>query len=128
MNATDYGGGTPVADIWRRDAGLAVGHLDLKPKVVSLPVAMPDASRAEIRIEFKGTRSLAPGATLETLRTFVAAHKGDYFTVLEHYRKMMIAQGVRLPESPVTHLIRSGVRGATGATSSRARSTVRCRS
>jgi hypothetical protein len=26
MNATDYGGGTPVVDVWRRDAGLAVGH------------------------------------------------------------------------------------------------------
>ena len=25
MNATDYGGGTPVVDVWRRDVGLAVG-------------------------------------------------------------------------------------------------------
>ena len=27
MNATDYGGGTPVVDVWRRDCGLAVGHV-----------------------------------------------------------------------------------------------------
>src|SRR5450755_3266866 len=27
MNDTDYGGGTPVVDVWGRDAGLAVGHL-----------------------------------------------------------------------------------------------------
>ena len=26
MNASDYGGGTPVLDVWRRDVGLAVGH------------------------------------------------------------------------------------------------------
>jgi alpha-galactosidase len=100
MNATDYGGGTPVADVWRRDAGLAVGHLDLKPKLVSLPVAMPDASHAEISIEYKTARTLAAGDSMDTLRTFVAVHTGDYFNVLESYRKMMVAQGVRLPESP----------------------------
>ena len=27
MNASDYGGGTPVVDVWRRDVGLAVGHV-----------------------------------------------------------------------------------------------------
>ena len=43
MNATDYGGGTPVADVWRRDIGIAVGHLEHAPKLVSLPVA--DAGR-----------------------------------------------------------------------------------
>jgi alpha-galactosidase len=100
MNSTDYGGGTPVSDVWRRDAGIAVGHLDLKPKLVSLPVTMPDAARAEVRVDYKSPRTLAPGESLDTLRTFVAVHKGDYFSVLANYRKMMIAQGVRLPDSP----------------------------
>ncbi|HEY6547576.1 MAG TPA: hypothetical protein VI589_06710, partial [Vicinamibacteria bacterium] len=27
MNATDYGGGTPVSDVWTRDLGVGVGHL-----------------------------------------------------------------------------------------------------
>src|SRR5262245_4138963 len=26
MNDSDYGGGTPVLDVWRRDVGLAIGH------------------------------------------------------------------------------------------------------
>ena len=26
MNASDYGGGTPIIDVWRKDVGLAVGH------------------------------------------------------------------------------------------------------
>ena len=30
MNASDYGGGTPVLDVWRRDVGLAVGHVELR--------------------------------------------------------------------------------------------------
>ena len=38
MNGSDYGGGTPVTCLWRRDAGLAVGHLEPVPQRVSLPV------------------------------------------------------------------------------------------
>ena len=36
MNASDYGGGTPIVDVWRRDAGLAVGHLEMTAKLVSM--------------------------------------------------------------------------------------------
>jgi len=39
MNATDYGGGTPVVDVWRRDLGLGVGHVELSAKLVSMPGA-----------------------------------------------------------------------------------------
>ena len=46
MNATDYGGGTPVVDVWRRDVGLAVGHLELTPKNVFLPVSRQTRDRA----------------------------------------------------------------------------------
>ncbi len=28
MEASDYGGGTPIVDVWRRDGGLAVGHVE----------------------------------------------------------------------------------------------------
>jgi alpha-galactosidase len=34
MNASDYGGGTPVSDVWRRDVGIGVGHLEMAPKLV----------------------------------------------------------------------------------------------
>jgi len=100
MNSTDYGGGTPVADIWKRDIGIGVGHLDVKPKPVSLPVEMRDGSKAELHIEMKTPRTLAAGESLDTLRTFVAVHTGDYFGVLANYRRMMAAQGLGMPESP----------------------------
>ena len=100
MNADDYGGGTPVADVWRRDAGLAVGHLELVPKLVSLPVARPERDRATLSVRQAVGRVLAPGERLTTLRTFVAVHRGDYFQALELYRKMMLRQGVTLPTAP----------------------------
>ena len=114
MNATDYGGGTPVADVWRRDAGLAVGHLGLGAEARF--AAGCDAGRLRMPKSESTTKWPArsrPATSIDTLRTFVAAHTGDYFTTLESYRKMMVAQGVRLPESPRrgirANLVRLGI-------------------
>jgi alpha-galactosidase len=100
MNASDYGGGTPVIDVWRRDVGIGVGHLAMAPKLVSLPVTQPDAEHATVAVEFKHDRTLKPGETMSTLRTFVEVHEGDYFQTLRDYREMMIAQGVHFDASP----------------------------
>ena len=100
MNASDYGGGTPVSDVWRRDAGLGVGHLEAVPKLVSLPVAMPDERGASVAVTFPCERTLKPGETLETFRTFVNVHQGDYFATLATYRRMMQAHGTQLAKSP----------------------------
>ena len=100
MNASDYGGGTPVVDVWRRDVGIAVGHLEMAPKLVSLPVTMPDAAHATVAVEFKHNFVLKPGETLKTFPTFVAVHKGDYFQALRDYRDVMIAQGVHFDAAP----------------------------
>jgi alpha-galactosidase len=100
MNASDYGGGTPVVDVWRRDAGIGVGHLEMAPKLVSLPVTQEDRDRATVAVTFKQNQVLKPGETLKTFRTFVVVHEGDYFQALRDYRDVMIAQGVRFDESP----------------------------
>jgi alpha-galactosidase len=34
MNASDYGGGTPIIDVWRKDVGLAVGHIEPVPRLI----------------------------------------------------------------------------------------------
>jgi alpha-galactosidase len=100
MNQPDYGGGTPVVDVWRRDVGIAVGHLEMAPKLVSLPVTMPDAAHATVAVEFKHNYVLKPGETLKTFPTFVAVHQGDYFQTLRDYRDKMVAQGVRFNAAP----------------------------
>ena len=100
MNASDYGGGTPVIDVWRRDVGIAVGHVELRPKLVSLPVSMPDATHARVAVESAQKAVLKPGESLHTLRTFVAVHQGDYFRTLIEYRRFMLAQGLRPAQPP----------------------------
>jgi len=100
MNAPDYGGGTPVVDVWSREVGIAVGHVEMAPKLVSLPVTQQGPDRATVAVEFKHDQVLKPGATLKTLRTFAAVHQGDYFQTLRTYREVMVAQGIRFDAAP----------------------------
>ena len=99
MNASDYGGGTPVVDVWRRDCGLAVGHLAQKPELVALPIK-ENRGAVQIDIHAKRQQTLAPGQSFETLETFVAAHRGDYFKALDSYRCIMGERGLRAPPPP----------------------------
>lgn len=99
MNASDYGGGTPAADVWRRDCGLAVGHLDTVPRLVSLPVRqVPDG--ASLGVQFEQAATLQPGEELSTFDTFLALHTGDYFAALDQYRLVMGERGLRAPDAP----------------------------
>jgi alpha-galactosidase len=100
MNASDYGGGTPFIDIWRRDVGLALGHDELSPKLVSFPVDMQTDASATLSEKYLHSQSLKAGETLKTFETFLAVHQGDYFRALVNYRKVMIARGVRFPNAP----------------------------
>lgn len=97
MNASDYGGGTPVVDVWRKDAGIGVGHLELVPKLVSLPVNMPDSTSANLAVQFKVNQTLKPGESFTTFETFVAVHQRDYFQTLADYREVMVKKGIEFP-------------------------------
>ena len=85
MAASDYGGGTPVANVWRRDAGLAVGHLEPVPRLLDLPVRKT-AGGAAIAVESPRAVALAPAQSLRTDAIFVCAHHGDHFAPLLRYR------------------------------------------
>ncbi len=101
MNASDYGGGTPVTDIWNRDIGLGIGHIELTPKLVSLPVTYSnEQAGAEVHIEYERPVTLQPGEHLTTFDTFVSVHQKDYFRTLVIYRKVMAARGLKAPDFP----------------------------
>jgi alpha-galactosidase len=100
MTSVDYGGGTPVADIWRRDCGIAVGHVEMVPKIVSLPVSMLNKDAAELSITYKKKIELKPGDKISTFRTFVEVHKGDHFNSLTVYREFMERQGITFKDAP----------------------------
>ena len=99
MNGSDYGGGTPVAVVWRRDVGLAVGHVETVPRLISLPVAaQPEGTR--IGLSGDEPALLAPGATLTLPTAFLMAHDGDHFRPLDAYRQLMAERGLAAPAIP----------------------------
>ncbi len=107
MNASDYGGGTPVSDLWRTDLGFAVGHLETTPKLVSIPVNFSLIQEgANIHLSYKNReeRILLPGESIETYETFISLHKGDYYRTLKSFSKMMEKKGLGFEKfSPATY-------------------------
>ncbi len=94
MEASDYGGGTPIVDVWHRAGGLAVGHVETSPKLVSLPV-QEQQGRARIAVCSRRKLEIGAGETLQALDTFVAVHERDHFATLNTYRQLMAERGLR---------------------------------
>ncbi len=102
MNNSDYGGGVPVVCLWRRDAGVMIGHLEPNPVLVSLPVckkAGEDFASVGIVKEYETPVVLHPGETLETCESFISVFTGDCFGALRNYAGLLEARGVVMPES-----------------------------
>ncbi len=99
MNASDYGSGTPVVDVWRPDAGIAVGHVEPVPKLVSLPL-VATRTGAAIAVTMDQPVTLKPGDSFTTLETFVTVHRRDYFATLDTYRRLMSERGLASPQPP----------------------------
>ena len=102
MNDSDYGGGTPVTCIWRRDAGLAIGHIEPAPRHVSLPVEKKEGeNKATVSLEkeYDVPQTLAQGEKLETYTTFFHVFEGDCFTAMRQYAQLLECVGVVMPES-----------------------------
>ena len=102
MNDSDYGGGIPVTCLWRRDQGIAVGHVELSPRLVSLPVKKSKYDNyAEVAVESaeESVVAFTQGDTISTVRTFVSAYEGDCFAPLRQFSEYMQASGLVMPES-----------------------------
>ena len=98
MNASDYGGGIPVVDVWRKDGGMAVGHVEKSPKLVLLPVDMKlDSNGVQISVRYSKDLILKPDQVLNTFQTFVSVHHHDFYHSLEQYGKYMRKQGIMVP-------------------------------
>ena len=99
MSASDYGGGTPIVDVWRRHGGVAIGHLETTPRLVSLPLKCT-ANALDLSMTAPLKQTLQPGESLSPPQAFIATHLGDYFPVLETYRRIMGVRGITPPHPP----------------------------
>ena len=98
----DYGGGVPVVCLWRRDAGVIIGHLEPCPQIVSLPVdkkAGNDYADISIEKEYEEPVILAPEEAIDTYTCFVSTYTGDCFGALRNYAELLDKVGVKMPVS-----------------------------
>jgi alpha-galactosidase len=94
MNNTDYGGGIPITDVWREDQGIAIGHTELVPRQVSLPVKVTSGNNADIQIRFDNEIQFNRGDTITTYETLVSVHGGDHFTTMKRFGEVLSAKGI----------------------------------
>jgi alpha-galactosidase len=99
MAASDYGGGTPIVDVWRRRGGVAIGHLETRPQLVSLPLKCT-AGSLDLSMTAALKSALKPGESLTLPQAFIATHLGDYFPVLDAYRRIMGVRGITPAHPP----------------------------
>ena len=114
MNSTDYGGGTPVVDVWRRDVGIAIGHLEHAPKLVSLPVTMPDATHATLALKMSTSiESCSPESHSKHFRPLCPCTSATISRALQDYSAVMQKRGCQIQSGAGqrfrSHLVRLGL-------------------
>ena len=102
MNASDYGGGIPVIDVWRRDAGIAIGNTEAVAKLVSLPIDFDEYStrvKMSIEYDYPEREILQSNDTLSTFETFVSVHQKDCFATLRNFSSYMQTKGIKAADT-----------------------------
>lgn len=93
------GGGVPVVAFWTRSVGEAIGHVELLPWVMSLPVRSEPDQRVSASLTLQPGEELKPGETYSTPMSFVAVFQGDFYEPLHLYSSVLQREGWTLPSA-----------------------------
>ncbi|MEQ9220079.1 MAG: alpha-galactosidase [Cyclobacteriaceae bacterium] len=99
------GGGMPFVDVWGKDKGVAIAHIEKEPQWVSLPVSVGADSIARVSIVEAPDESigmdgwLEPGETFETVISALIFHALDFHDGLRQYGELLRQRGVAIPIS-----------------------------
>jgi alpha-galactosidase len=89
------GGGIPLNYIWNTQIGLALTHIEPKPKDWYMPVQVFKKNEIiRLAMEERREHILLKGESSTGLKTMLSLHKGDFFAPLTLYRKVMAAQDI----------------------------------
>ena len=90
------GGGVPVVAFWTKSVGLAIGHIETIPEVLSLPVDVSSDDRINTKVSISPDVTLDPGHSFATPRTFVAVYHGDFYEPLHLWSAALQKEGWQL--------------------------------
>ncbi len=88
------GGGIPVVAFWTRTVGEAIGHVELLPLVLSIPVETQADEHIGASVRIAPDAHLRPGEVYATPRTFLAVYSGDYYEPLRMYSDVIDREGL----------------------------------
>lgn len=91
------GGGIPIIALWTRNVGMAIGHIETVPLVVSIPVQTSPDGRVSASVRMPANTTLKPGAVYSTPRTFLAVYSGDYYVPLSQWSNAIEREGLSRP-------------------------------
>lgn len=92
------GGGIPVVAFWTDKVGIGMGHLELLPLVLSLPVKVGGDQLIEASMELEPTTTLKPGETYSLPQSFISIYEGDFYKPLRMYSRALQRQGWDIPD------------------------------
>jgi|KBSMisStandDraft_5_1062788.scaffolds.fasta_scaffold00079_13 alpha-galactosidase len=87
------GGGIPVVAFWTRSVGMAIGHIETVPEVLSLPVGVSSDGRIHTKVSVGPEISIEPGHAFATPRTFLAVYQGDFYEPLNTWSRALQKEG-----------------------------------
>ncbi|TAM84016.1 MAG: hypothetical protein EPN47_04200 [Acidobacteria bacterium] len=92
------GGGIPVIAFWTDKVGIGMGHLELVPLVVSLPVKVGKDNRVEAAMELEPRITLKPGEVYSLPQSFISVFEGDFYKPLRTYSRVLQRKGWNIPK------------------------------
>jgi len=94
------GGGMPFIDVWAKNMGVAMAHLEKKPHWLSLPVSVSPDGMTSVGIVEKPTEKfgmkewLNPADSFQTVLNAVIFHKLDFHDALHTYGELLRCRGI----------------------------------
>jgi alpha-galactosidase len=99
------GGGMPFVDVWNKEMGVAIMHLEKQPVWLSLPVNVRKDGTTELSIVEKPDEKLGvqewlnPGDKFETVQNAIVFHRLDYFDALRTYGDLLRYRGIDIQKT-----------------------------
>jgi len=98
ISPSGAGGGIPVVAFWTASVGVALGHAEALPLVLSLPVKVERDQRIGVSLDLDAQATLRPGEVYSAPRSFVAAYFGDFYEMLALYARVLQREGRTIPK------------------------------
>jgi alpha-galactosidase len=92
------GGGIPVVAFWTDKVGIGMGHLELLPLLLSLPVKLGSGKRVEASMELEPQTVLKPGDSYSLPQSFISIFEGDFYKPLRMYSRVLQREGWDIPK------------------------------